>query len=766
MDSHEKDIPEAAENTCEWLLDEPEYEAWLSQSQRLLWIVGIPGSGKSTLMKYIYQQDKSRREPKEATLEPFERTPKKLIVASFFCYSAGILLQKNRTGLFRSLLHQILQQIPTLPYEIALDFEKRCNVQGKPGDKWEWHERDLEIMLETSMSCISKEYPEEYVLRIYVDALDEFSNKESSHNKQLRDLAEYFTNLTSLDRPGIDLSVCISSRVRPDIVGNSLLVSFGDKNHRDILTYVQNKLSGIKGEPREAQKLVDWIVNTASGIFQWAVIVVETAKESSANFESPKGILESLKELPQGLDNLYQKSFVTLGKADRPRSLRLLRWVCFAQRPLSVEELHDEMEFSQSTTTPRKSVDNKRKRSHHEMANVIKSLSCNLTVINNHDENYTVQLRHQSVHDYLVSHGLQYLNDTSPTSSSPPSSATGCEHLQLLTSCIFYMASKEEVLGQCNGLQALLDGTGTNQTQIASSINAFQDICPFSRYAATHWAHHASLAEKKNPNEEYLLQLYQWLPNTLFVEKFNKVFNGHFLQDRGMTLLHIASRQGLLRLVELILRPKNNPTATSITLNRDLRRILDKFMAKLSKKISTEVDINIRTISGQTPLIVAIRGRHEAVAKLLLQNSNADVDTITSSGETALISAVKAKQQTIVTLLLDRAKIDINRGDQFGYTALIIAVILGHEGIVKLLLQHRKINVNAGDMFRTTALLFAIQVGNESIVRDILKSKKADIDISAKNMFNQSPLNIAIRNKHWNTRTTLHFGVHGLSDRH
>ena len=164
MDSHRKDITEAAEDTCKWLQDEPDYKSWLARYQGLLWIVGIPGSGKSTLMKYIYQQDTlrlTRAEPKEGTLHLSQPSQKKVIVASFFCYSTGAPLQKSRIGLFRSLLHQILRQIPTLPPEVSSYFEKRRELEGEPGQKWEWHKHDLEKMLETSVAYIAKEYPEE-----------------------------------------------------------------------------------------------------------------------------------------------------------------------------------------------------------------------------------------------------------------------------------------------------------------------------------------------------------------------------------------------------------------------------------------------------------------------------------------------------------------------------------------------------------------------------------------------------------------------------
>src|SRR5271163_4980097 len=41
-----------------------------------------------------------------------QASPKKLVVASFFFHGRGADMQKTPLGLFRSLLHQILDQIP------------------------------------------------------------------------------------------------------------------------------------------------------------------------------------------------------------------------------------------------------------------------------------------------------------------------------------------------------------------------------------------------------------------------------------------------------------------------------------------------------------------------------------------------------------------------------------------------------------------------------------------------------------------------------
>lgn len=42
----------AAKDTCDWLLDDSQYQAWMNKPRGLFWIKGNPGAGKSVLMKF------------------------------------------------------------------------------------------------------------------------------------------------------------------------------------------------------------------------------------------------------------------------------------------------------------------------------------------------------------------------------------------------------------------------------------------------------------------------------------------------------------------------------------------------------------------------------------------------------------------------------------------------------------------------------------------------------------------------------------------
>src|SRR5271163_97766 len=165
----------AADKTCTWLLKHQNYSTWLGQRYALLWIKGKPGSGKSVLMDTLL-----RNVERQAPIDGF-------VVASFFFHGRGSHMQRTPIGLFRSLLHQILRQIPPLLSRFCSEFIFRRETRGKPGVAWDWDVKYLQEFLESEVLTLSQTYP----IKIFADALDECGETAG------RDLVSYFQRMTS-----------------------------------------------------------------------------------------------------------------------------------------------------------------------------------------------------------------------------------------------------------------------------------------------------------------------------------------------------------------------------------------------------------------------------------------------------------------------------------------------------------------------------------------------------------------------------------------
>jgi Cdc6-like AAA superfamily ATPase len=107
IDERLTSLTPAQTGTCRWFFSKPEYLSWCDPTQRpdhggFLWIRGHPGTGKSTLMKLLFEKAKHSASGDSSQ-----------IILSFFFLARGTLEEKSTPGLYRSLLHQLLRRRPT-----------------------------------------------------------------------------------------------------------------------------------------------------------------------------------------------------------------------------------------------------------------------------------------------------------------------------------------------------------------------------------------------------------------------------------------------------------------------------------------------------------------------------------------------------------------------------------------------------------------------------------------------------------------------------
>ena len=111
--------------------------------------------------------------------------------------------------------------------------------------------------------------------------------------------------------------------------------------------------------------------------------------------------------------------------------------------------------------------------------------------------------------------------------------------------------------------------------------------------------------------------------------------------------------------------------------------------------MSRKVDLNVRGMWGNTPLLVAAQYNHSEVAKLLIQ-VGADVTVVNDSGATALLYCCLEGQTELVDLLLSKDAVveppparvyNSQCESHIRLTPLLAAAINGRTQIVSLLLE-------------------------------------------------------------------------------
>ncbi|KAI9860493.1 MAG: hypothetical protein M1813_006152 [Trichoglossum hirsutum] len=267
MDVRRNDITHEAESTCAWLLEHRYFSTWLERGRGLLRIMGKPGAGKSTLMKYAVQNVNRLG------------FPGGLVLASFFFHGRGALIQKTPID------------APIALSEFQPIFRKKRETESH----WIWHERELQDFLESTVARISREYS----IRIFVDALDECGEKAA------RELLSYFSRLTSkFSADSYSLGICFSCRHYPIAdLEHCLEICVEERNFWDIATYVRGELQRSFLQS-DAEFLQREIVKKASGIFQWASLIVPLAISLHRKGHSMRAIHYRLREILSRLEVL------------------------------------------------------------------------------------------------------------------------------------------------------------------------------------------------------------------------------------------------------------------------------------------------------------------------------------------------------------------------------------------------------------------------------------------------------------------------------
>ncbi|RYP12625.1 hypothetical protein DL767_011160 [Monosporascus sp. MG133] len=710
MNDRFNDIDSAQSGTCEWLLAHQTYRSWATRDRGLLWIKGKPGSGKSTLLQYALKN-----------VMVASNIGDRALVLSFFFHGRGAELQKTPLGLFRSLLHQLLGQVPDALSDLVAIFQERCKNMGEPDKKWKWHPRELQDSFESSLPKVLERRP----VWLFIDALDECGEEDA-----VRLALGFGSLLKSLPSAAVErLHICFSCRHYPipADLDSALEICLEDENGKDISAYVQARLS--EAHVRKAPTILERITARASGVFMWARLVVERVlflERQRAGWNKIETVIQSI---PKDLDGLYQEHVQRMD--DKPASLKLIQWICFALRPLSLDELRGIMVVDPDCS--HKSLQQCQRAEDYacdcdEMKRRVIALTCGLAEIVPSSETQVVQFIHQSVADFFLEKGLSALDDNlkaTETKSTKADLAVGIAHYRLSRTCIRYLAMEE----------------------IAQSISRGADYLksefPFLSYSTTSWIAHddhgrTPLSWAAQSGYEVVVQQLLGTGKVDIDAKDND----------GLTPLSWAARYGHETVVQQLLATgkvdidvKNNDSQTplSLAVRYGNEVVVQQLLATAARYgneavvqqllATGKVDIEVKDKNGRTPLSWAAQSGHEPVVHQFLATGKVDIDIKDNIGLTPLSWAAQYGHKTVVQQLLATGKVDIDAKDNDGRTPLSLAAQSGHEAVVQQLLATGKVDIDIKDKDGLTPLSWAAQYGRKTVVQQLLATGKVDIDV-------------------------------------
>ncbi|KAF3397352.1 hypothetical protein DPV78_007813 [Talaromyces pinophilus] len=698
-------------DTTQWFIKHTDFEAWFTEkSISNLWCSGKIGSGKTMIATAVVDAAKYRNSAlPTATVffycqnEQYESLQASAILSSFIKQLCEFLWRSSRlfpTGFLEELqkffgidrivpgfedlkylFMQIVYHVPNTIYVIdgidALD--------GKNSKRL--------LKLIQSIFCGRKSLEGSRILLLS------------------RDHIEGYINISTFI-PGIR-QISTSANVTGDIE-RFIEVSVIDRTMHRRLTDDGQLLEELKKA----------LLTESAGMFLWVYLQLEIIW--STCFTDAE-IRLALSQLPKDLEETYQYCVQRINLQDN-RTVKILKWVSFAAKPLHIEELKEAVAFDILDTAwdPEKVP----------QPDFIIGCCANLVVLDPTD--YCVRFAHSSVKQYLTKRRDVYLLPWYPFSEDQGQLECGEFCVAYLSFPNFSMSVEKHEHQQTSAAvpnPASLAGeaigstlrhffripkqdTGSTTISIprirtASKPKASQ--FKFLNYAIMNWAPQTRHIKQSSPvwdkfqqlatnlNETWnfhpwiipgpskysrLHSLLGWAVN----ERHEPLLSLPWIQKMDVedhTALHHAASKGYIDIVRLILNTKG--------------AVVD-FVAK----------------SKITPLWLASANGHDNVVSLLIRNE-ANIEARDDLGRTSLCRAAKKGHYSVVELLV---KIGANveaKDYRRGRTPLCEAAAKGHYSVVELLVRNGA-NMEARDNLGWTPLYRAAKNKHVSVVELLVEN--------------------------------------------
>lgn len=619
IDSHFDTVAPALSKTCEWFLESQIYSRWRDpiyyQSHHgFLWISGVPGAGKTTLMKFICSK-------MQAACESDHNTA----VIAFFFNARGAELEKTTTGMYRSLLYHTLQAFPQLSELIP-----------KLDDRREWSLARLQDSFR-----IMIRNPRHRRVTYFVDGLDE------CNEVQVTAMIELFEDLgEAANRNCSKFYVCLSSRHYPHVKIQPCLRTVLEDNighSHDIEKYVHRKLAKAACG-QVVSDIIDLIIVKAAGVFMWVVLVIDLLRDAF-NRGDVLLIKQQVQKLPSELGDLY-KTLICRDNRHKDQLLLCVQWILFAQRPLTREEYFFAMQsglHQRPETLMRWDPDSV---TSEQMGLFVSSSSKGLAVLTTSETTPTVQFMHQSVKDYfLTDDGIRTLWPE----LSKLEDFHALSHERLRACCEFY-------LGPDVFPNSFLSAPAAAYRR---GTVVLPDNYPFLKYAAAFVFHHANACATRVPQVGFLrrLDFSSWLRIHMLLPCEEP--DRYRATRSTMTLLFWLVKNNWVELVRLAV--EEGPSAEPTTTLHPLSVAAANGFWDAAKLLIAAEGMNLQPLDSvwRTPLIWAVIKDRLDVVEMLLATNREGSHIRDWLGDNAMGYATRSRDPRMRRLFADRQTRDV-----------------------------------------------------------------------------------------------------------
>jgi len=379
MDNIESKKDKLLPDAYKWILDTEEYAAFTNWSpeyiptpSRVLWIKGLPGTGKTMLMIGIIRHLSGR----SAMLSPS--------VSHYFCQGTDDDAQNNATAILKSLVWMLVIQQPHLIKHLRTEFKRKSKPVFND-----------EITLKAISRVFKKMLKDTELSSVYliVDALDECDGglqeliELISASLELSDRVKWLVS----SRPNVDVFAALKKLDTGTLDNVSASINLDVRDQEvPVDAYIKHKLSALEGRDGYTEAVMnevsEMILQREEKTFLWVALVFKELDRKNNDLKEVDGsyAVGIIRELPSGLSDLYDRIMTRIEKGlreDPTYCKNVLVATVLTRRSLSLSELGvlSGLPSTMSTTT------------------IVTKCGSFLTI-----NKERVYLLHQSVKDYLM----------------------------------------------------------------------------------------------------------------------------------------------------------------------------------------------------------------------------------------------------------------------------------------------------------------------------------------------------------------------------
>ena len=347
----------------------------------------------------------------------------------------------------------------------------------------------------------------------------------------------------------------------------------------------------------------------------------------------PSSIRKALNDLPDTLDDTYERILQNIPKQKWQHAQRLFQCMVAAIRPLRVEELAEIFAIGFGANVSPKLVEDWRPSDAEDA--VLSACSSLIAIIIDSDDRDVkiVQFSHFSVKEYLTSDRLETSNVVN------------------IRQFYIHLEPAHTTLARaCLAVLLQLDGRA-DEDRLA--------VFPLALYAAEKWVDHAKFGNVASQVQEGMEELFNptkpHLRTWIRIHNVAEGFGSEQIDDFSSIELYYAAVCGFSGLAKHLI-------------------------------IAHSLDVNAKVYDDATPLHIASYRGHADVAKVLL-DYEADINAQNSGKRTPLHMASALGHPKVTQLLLERGAA-LDEQDEYMNTPLVLASYWGKLEAVRVLLAH------------------------------------------------------------------------------